>query len=238
MARIAVRDIDLSRHAGVHPRVGALDVVPFVPLRDATMADCVALATRTAAALAAKLDLPVFLYQEAATRPARARLEHVRAGGLAGLTQRMAHDPAWQPDYGPARPHPTAGATVVGARRFLVAWNLNLDATDLAVARAIARDIRESNGGLPGLKAMGVALAHRNLTQVSMNLTDFERTPMHLVFQRVLEAARRCGARLVESEIIGLVPRAALTAARPHVPDLWMWHADQVLEDRLAAHGL
>lgn len=237
LATQALRTIDLRTHVGVHPRIGALDVVPLVPLRGATMADCVTLARSTAARLASTCDVPVFLYQHAASAPARQRLEHIRAGGLDGLAQRMLGD-RWRPDYGPAALHPTGGATVVGARGFLIAWNLNLETSDLGVARAIARDVRESTGGLPAVKALGVALAHRGLAQVSMNLTDYQTTPMHVVFARVAESARRLGTRIAESEIIGLVPHAALAAARPHVTELWRWHADRVLEERLAALGL
>lgn len=237
LAAAAVREIDLRQHVGVHPRVGALDVVPFVPIRDATMADCVALARRTGERLASQLGVPVFLYQEAASRPERRRLEAIRAGGLEGLTRRMA-DSAWLPDFGPSSPHPAAGVTIMGARGPLVAWNLNLATDDVHAARAVAREIRESSGGLPGLKALGIALAHRGLAQVSMNLTDYQTTPMHVVFARVSEAAARQGTSVLESEIIGLVPRDALAAARLPEPRLWTWHAHQILEDRMAACGL
>jgi len=238
LARTAVSLIDLGQHQGVHPRVGALDVVPFVPLRDASMEACVALARRAGQQIASELHVPVFLYQEAASRDERRRLERVRSGGLEGLAARMAGVAAWRPDYGPPSPHLTAGVTVVGARRVLVAWNLDLESGDVSVARTIAREIRESGGGYPGLKAMGVALAHRGIAQVSMNLTDYERTPMSIVFAHVVEAARRLGTRVAGSEIIGLVPRAALEAARRDAPGLWTCHAHQILEDRLEACGL
>jgi glutamate formiminotransferase/formiminotetrahydrofolate cyclodeaminase len=233
----ACEAIDLRTHAGVHPRIGALDVVPFVPLRDTTVGECVTLARRVGARLASTVGLPVFLYQQAATSPDRQRLEEIRRGGLAGLAERM-RDGSLPPDFGPPAPHPTAGATVVGARGPLVAWNLNLATDDLHVARAIAREIRERHGGLPGLKALGLPLGHRGLAQVSMNLTDYRATPMHLVYARVAAAAERLGTRILESEIIGLVPRDALAETQAHAPELWDWHAHQILEDRLEARGL
>jgi glutamate formiminotransferase / formiminotetrahydrofolate cyclodeaminase len=237
LAEHAARAIDLRRHEGVHPRVGALDVVPFVPLRDVTMPDAIGLARRVGERIARAVGVPVFLYQHAATRPERRRLEVIRRGGLEGLARRM-HDDGWAPDFGPATPHPAAGVTIVGARDLLVAWNLDLETDDVAIAKAIAREIRESAGGLPGLKALGLALAHRGRAQVSMNLTDFRTTPMHVVFERVEGAAGRYGTRIHDSEIIGLVPREALMASAPHAPLLWERHAHQVLEDRLDACNL
>lgn len=236
LAEAAVRTIDLREHEGVHPRVGALDVVPFVPLRDATMADAVALAQRVGARVAERVGTPVFLYQQAATRADNRRLDHIRRGGLDGLARRMRE--GWTPDYGPSTPHPSAGVTVVGARELLIAWNLDLETDDVAIARAIAREVRESSGGLFGVRALGLALAHRGRAQVSMNVTDHRATPMHVVFARVADAARRLGTRIHDSEIIGLVPRDALTLAAAHVPMLGARHAHQVLEDRLEAAGL
>jgi glutamate formiminotransferase / formiminotetrahydrofolate cyclodeaminase len=237
LATAAVQAIDLREHVGVHPRVGALDVVPFVPMRGATMDDAIAVARRVGARLAAAIGVPIFLYQHAATRPERRRLEDIRRGGLDGLARRMV-DEGWRPDFGPAQPHPSAGATVVGARDPLVAWNLNLATADVAIARAIAREIRERSGGLTGLRALGLLLAHRGLAQVSMNLTDHHATPMHVVFARVSEAAARLGTHIVESEIIGLVPREALLDAAQRAPQLAAWHAHQILEDRIVACGL
>jgi glutamate formiminotransferase/formiminotetrahydrofolate cyclodeaminase len=236
LAAHAVQLIDLRRHVGIHPRVGALDVVPFVPLRDATMADAVALSRRVGERIG-RLGVPVFLYEHAASRPERRRLELIRQGGLDGLTHRM-HEENWAPDFGPAAPHPAAGVAIVGARDLLVAWNLDLETSDLAIAKAIAREIRASSGGLPGVKALGLALAHRGRAQVSMNVTDFRAAPMHIVFERVEQAARARGTRIHDSEIIGLVPREALAEAAQHVPLLGERHAAQVLEDRLAACGL
>lgn len=237
LARAAVAGIDLRHHQGVHPRVGALDVLPFVPLGDASLADAVGLARRTGARIADELAVPVYLYEAAAARPARRPLEAVRRGGTAGLAARM-QMPEWRPDYGPWRLHASAGATCVAARGPLVAWNLTLRTDDLAVAREIARGIRASGGGLGGVKALGLPIAHRNLVQVSMNLTDLAAGPMHAVYARVHEAAARRGIAVADSEIIGLVPRAALEDAARHEPWLGERHRHQVLEDHLARAGL
>lgn len=228
----AVRSIDLRRHTGQHPRIGAVDVVPFVPLAGAGMDECVALAREVGARVAAALRLPVYLYEEAAARPERRRLENIRRGGFEGLAAKM-QDPAWAPDLGPPAPHPTAGAIVIGARRPLIAWNINLASDRLDVAKAVAATIRESSGGLPCVKAAGFRLAHRGIVQVSMNLTHHERTPMAVVFEAVRQEAAQYGVAILESEIIGLVPAAALPAGvdlqlAPSAPD-------PILEHRLAA---
>ncbi|HET9209345.1 MAG TPA: glutamate formimidoyltransferase, partial [Thermoanaerobaculia bacterium] len=176
----AVAEIDLTRHEGVHPRIGAVDVVPFVPLGDTPMEAAAAAANRLAPVVARRFGLPVYLYERAARRPERRLLANIRGnsrrGGLEGLAARLA-DPAWAPDFGPARPHPTAGATVIGARFFLIAFNAVLATSDVGIARAIAVQVRESGGGLPAVRAMGVHLASRGLAQVSMNLVDYRRTP-------------------------------------------------------------
>ena len=205
----AIALIDLRTHRGAHPRFGAVDVVPFVPLERATMAEAVSLARLVAAEVARRHDLPVFLYEEAALRPERRRLETIRRGGFEGLAAKL-QDPAWRPDFGPALPHQTAGASAIGARWPLIAYNVNLRTTDLSVARAVAAAVRESSGGLPHVKAMAVDLPDRGLVQVSMNLTSYPDTSLAALFDRVrLEAARR-GADVATSEIIGLVPAAAL----------------------------
>ncbi len=214
LAERAVADIDLRYHTGVHPRIGALDVLPFVPLDDTPMAACVALARRTGAAIAGRWGVPVYLYEDAAAAPERRRLEDVRRGGLEGLAARIA-EPAWWPDFGPRALHPTAGACAVGARKLLVAFNVNLATTRLDVARAIAATIRERGGGLPAVKALGLPLADRGIVQVSMNLTDVDRTPMPVAFQAVSREAARRGVAVAGSEVIGLVPRAALAGATP-----------------------
>jgi glutamate formiminotransferase len=228
---VATRAIDLRTHTGEHPRLGAVDVVPFVPI-DATMAECVALARDTAAAVAARFDLPVFLYEEAATRPERRNLEDIRRGQFEGLSARLA-SPEWHPDFGPARPHATAGATVIGARAALIAFNVNLDTDRLDVARRIAAAVRYSSGGFRFVKAMGIALADRGIVQVSMNLTNHEQTPIFRVFEAVRREAARYGVAVLESEIVGLVPASALVATARYFLQLDTFRPDQVLETRL-----
>ena len=206
----AVAAIDLRTHRGVHPRLGAVDVVPFVPLAGATMADCVNLAKRVGEAVGRRFHVPVYLYEAAATRPARRQLEHIRRGQFEGLTERMAAE-GWAPDFGPSVPHPTAGASAIGARPILIAFNVNLDTDQLEVAKSIASAIRQSGGGLPYVKAMGVELTERGLVQVSMNLTNFRQTSVRRAFDAVNQDAARRGVRVRESEIVGLVPEAALS---------------------------
>jgi glutamate formiminotransferase len=231
---VAVGEIDLRTHRGEHPRIGAVDVVPFVPIERVTMTDCVALAREVALTVAGRFGLPVFLYEEAATTPARRRLENIRRGGFEALAVRMA-SPAWTPDFGPAVPHATAGATVIGARMPLIAYNINLNTDRVEVARKIAAAVRHSSGGLRYVKAIGVRLEDRNLAQVSMNLTDFRRTPIHRVFEMVAREAARYGVAILESEIIGLVPSAALMAAAEHYLQLQGFSEAQLLEHRLRA---
>ncbi len=231
--RVATDLIDLRKHKGVHPRVGATDVVPFVPVRGATMQDCVHLAKRLGQRVGTELEIPVFLYEQAARHRDHAPLESVRRGGLQGLAFRMVSDPDWTPDFGPPHLHKTAGAMVIGARSPLIAFNVNLRSTDLALARSIAKDIRQSNGGLPHLKAIGVALASRQLVQVAMNLTDFIITPIHVAFEAVRTRAAKQGVAVAGSEVIGLVPQAALVQAAAHSLALEQFDSTQVLETRL-----
>jgi glutamate formiminotransferase len=226
----ALAEIDLNRHTGVHPRVGAVDVTPFVPLGGTPMAAAVAAAERLAAAVARRFDLPVYLYERAARRPERTALADLRRGSFEGLAARLA-DPAWTPDFGPARVHPTAGVTVIGARFFLIAFNAVLATADVTVARAIARRVRESGGGLPAVRAMGVHLASRGLAQVSMNLVDYRRTPVLAALRRVEVEAEALGTRVTETEVIGLVPREAVLGVSPEA--LKLSGAVPVLEDRL-----
>ena len=222
-----------GKHKGVHPRVGATDVVPFVPVHGATMQDCIHLAKRLGQRVGTELEIPVFLYEQAATHRDHAPLESVRRGGLQGLAFRMASDPDWTPDFGPPHLHKTAGAMVIGARPPLIAFNVNLHSTDLALARSIAKDIRQSNGGLPHLKAIGVELASRKLVQVAMNLTDYIVTPLHVAFEAVRTRAAEQGVAVAGSEVIGLVPQAALVQAAAHSLALEQFDATQVLETRL-----
>jgi glutamate formiminotransferase/glutamate formiminotransferase/formiminotetrahydrofolate cyclodeaminase len=236
-AKTATARIDLRRHQGGHPRVGATDVIPFVPLRGVTMEDCAAVARRVGERIGKELDIPVFLYERAATHPDHARLETIRLGGLTGLAHRMKHDPDWTPDFGPRRLHPTAGATVVGARRILVAFNVNLETRDLDLARAIAKTVRQSNGGLPHVKAIGVPLAGRGLVQVAMNLVNIEETPVHMVFETVRREAERRGVRVAGTELIGLVPRQAVVQAQAHGLRIDSPNPSKVLETRLEQAG-
>ena len=229
----ALSAIDVRAHRGAHPRLGAVDVVPFVPIEGVSMTECVALARRVGAAVARRFDLPVYLYEEAAVSPTRTRLEDIRRGEFEGLATKMA-TPGWAPDFGPATPHPTAGATVMGARMPLIAYNINLATDRLDIARTIASAIRESSGGYPFVKAIGIRLEDRGIVQVSMNLTNFERTPLFMVFDTVKREAARYGVAVLESEIVGLVPSAALAAAAAHYLQLPDSAPSQVLEYRLA----
>lgn len=229
----AIDRIDLRRHVGVHPRLGAVDVTPFVPLGATTMETCVDLARSVGAAVARQFNLPVFLYEAAASRPDRVNLADIRRGQFEGLGARL-QNPDWQPDFGPGAPHPSAGAAVIGARRALIAFNVNLATDRLDVARAIARAIRESSGGLPSVKALGVPLSGRDQVQVTLNLTDFRHTPLHEVFSRVVTLARDHGVEVAGTEIVGLVPAAALTATAAAALRLEGFSDARVLEYALA----
>jgi glutamate formiminotransferase len=228
----ALERIDLRTHEGAHPRLGAVDVVPFVPIRGATSADCVTLAKELGQTLADRFGLPVFLYEDAATHPDRKNLATIRQGEFEGLAKKMS-DPAWRPDFGPAAPHPSGGATVVGARAPLIAYNINLGTADLAVADRIAKAIRHLSGGYRFVKAMGVKLEARGQVQVSINMTNFEKTPLHRVFETVRSEAEKQGVAVVGSEIVGLVPQQALLAAASHYLRLEADPAPQVLEGKL-----
>jgi glutamate formiminotransferase / 5-formyltetrahydrofolate cyclo-ligase len=228
----ATKQIDLRSHTGEHPRLGAVDVVPFIPIDGVTMSDCVALAKDVAAEVALRFDIPVFLYEEAAPQPGRRNLEDIRRGEFEGLAAKL-RLPEWGPDFGPARPHSSAGATVIGARMPLIAYNINLATDRLDVAKKIAAAVRFSSGGFRYVKAMGIALDDRGIVQVSMNLTNYEKTPLHRVFDAVRREAERYGVSILESEIIGLTPEAALTAAAQHYLQLERFSASQILERRL-----
>jgi glutamate formiminotransferase len=220
-ARRAVELIDLRGHAGVHPRIGALDVMPFVPLAGLPMADAVVAAHRVGRALAAETGVPVFFYEEAAIVPGRRDLPELRTGGFEGLAERL-RDPRWRPDAGPAAPHPSAGAAVIGARRPLIALNAMLDSDDLAGARAVATAIRERTpGGLAAVRAMGVMLPSRAIAQVSMNLLDYRRTPPRVVMDRLDAETARRGLRVSHYELVGCAPADALDdVARTRIPEL------------------
>jgi glutamate formiminotransferase len=207
---VAKERIDLREHRGVHPRIGAADVVPLVPLQGITMEECATLAHGLGERIASGLDVPVYFYEAAARRPERRRLELIRKGGFEELRELAVRDASRAPDVGGPQLHPSAGATVVGARKFLLAFNINLDTPDVAIAQQVARKVRASSGGLAHVKAMGVYLASRGLAQVSMNLTDFEVTPLQVVYDAVRDEAARLGASIVGSEFIGLIPAKAL----------------------------
>lgn len=228
----AMATIDLRTHRGAHPRLGAVDVIPFVPLGRTAMKTCVDLAHQVGRTIAERFAVPVFLYEQAAADPSRRRLEDIRRGEFEGLADKLAR-PEWRPDFGPAVPHPTAGAIVVGARPFLVAYNVNLASDRLDIAKAIASEIRERDGGLPAVKALGLPLADRGLVQVSMNLTDVSRTPMGVVFDRIVDAAGRYGVRVLESELIGLVPEAALAGTTPEHLQLHDFTPARIIERAL-----
>jgi glutamate formiminotransferase len=231
----ALSAIDLRYHQGEHPRVGAVDVVPFVPLAPTPMGACVELARSVAETVACRFALPVYLYENASRTGAIRRLEEIRRGGLSGLAKRMSQ-PDWHPDFGPSSPHATAGVTVIGARPPLVAYNVELATDRLEVARAIARSVRQSSGGLPAVKAIGVALADRGIVQVSMNLTDFRTTSITQAFDAVEAGARNHGVAVQASELIGLAPAAALTSAIAAHVRLRDFDADRmILERRLKA---
>jgi glutamate formiminotransferase len=211
----AIELIDMERHTGEHPRIGAVDVVPFVPLGSTTMDDAVALARAFGARVADRFELPVYLYARAATRADRVRLADVRRGGYEGLRDEI-DEPERRPDFGPRRTHPRAGAVAVGARPFLIAWNINLDSNDIEVAKRIARRVRESGGGLPAVQGNGFMIDELDAAQVSMNLLDFQTTPMWRVYDEVGRLAAEEGTGIRESELIGLAPQAAFDAVAAH----------------------
>lgn len=232
-AAIAAERIDLNRHRGEHPRLGALDVLPFVPLEGTAMTECVDLAHQAGRRIWEELRIPVYFYEAAALRPERARLENVRRGQFEALREAALNDPRKQPDLGGPSLHRTAGAVIVGARKFLVAYNINLKSGDLELARAIARQIRESNGGLPAVKALGLPLSSRGLVQVSMNLTDLDRTPLRVVYAEVERLAAEHGIAIEESELIGLLPRKALENTDAESLKLKDFDSQRIIENRI-----
>lgn len=228
----AIALIDLNQHQGEHPRLGAVDVCPFVPISGVTMEECAELAHGLGRRVAESLELPVFLYARAASAPHREKLADIRRGEFEGLADKLKL-PEWAPDFGPHAPHPTAGATVIGARPFLIAYNINLNTSDLKVAKAVAKAVRASSGGLQNVQGLGLTLADRNQVQVSMNLLDFQKTPLHRVYQLVQSEAERYGAQIVGSEIVGLLPQEALLEAAAHFLRVENWDSQLVLENRM-----
>lgn len=224
--------IDMEQHQGGHPRMGATDVIPFIPISGMKMKECVAMAKTLGKRLAEELAIPVYLYERAATSPGRRNLSVVRKGEYEGFKEKI-QDPEWAPDFGEAKLHPSAGATVVGARPALVAFNVNLDTSDITIANYIAKQVRESSGGLVNVKAMGVTLAERNIVQVSMNMTNYKKTALYRSFEMIKMEARRYGVNVVGSEIIGLVPMQALINCAKYYLQIEDFSMDQVLEHRL-----
>ena len=230
----AMELIDLTKHTGAHPRVGATDVLPFIPIDGVTIEDCVALARRVGNEIWKRYRIPVYFYEAAAMRPDRVNLENVRRGQFEGLREELKKNHNRQPDVGEPKVHPTAGVTVVGARKFLIAYNVNLNTSDVSIANQIAKAIRFSSGGLRYVKAMGVELKARHLAQVSINLTDFEQTPMHRVYEMVKREAERYGVVPVGSEIVGLIPKKAIEMAADFFLQLENFSPAQVFENKLA----
>jgi len=225
--------IDLTKHQGAHPRMGAADVVPFIPIDGVTIEDCVAMARHVGEQIWKRHQVPVYLYEAAATTPERANLENIRRGQFEGIRDEIATNPARKPDYGEPRVHPTAGATGVGARKFLIAYNVFLNTTDVDIAKKIAKAVRFSSGGFRFVKGAGFLV--RGLAQVSMNLTDFEQTPAHRVFEYVKREAARYGVTPVSSEIVGLIPKKALEQAAEWFLQIENFDSSLILENRLAA---
>ncbi len=224
--------IDLTKHQGQHPRMGAVDVVPFIPIRNCTMDEAIALSKEVGKEIAERFDIPVFLYEKSATAPHRENLAAIRKGEFEGMEEKI-HQPEWHPDFGPEQRHPTAGTVAVGARMPLVAYNINLDTPSLDIAHGIAKRIRFIGGGLRYCKAMGVELKERGITQVSINMTDFTRTHLYQAMELVKIEARRYGVNVLGSEIIGLVPMEALVDTASYYLGLEGFSTDQVLEARI-----
>jgi glutamate formiminotransferase / formiminotetrahydrofolate cyclodeaminase len=225
--------IDLTRHQGAHPRMGAADVVPFIPIEGVSIEDCVAMSRHVGEQIWKRYQIPVYLYEASATSPERQNLENIRRGQFEGIRDDIATNPARKPDYGDPRVHPTAGATVVGARKFLIAYNVFLNTTDVEIAKKIAKAVRFSSGGLRYVKGAGFLV--RGLAQVSMNLTDFEQTPIHRVFEYVKREAARYGVSPVSSEIVGLIPKKALEQAAEWFLQVENFDSSLILENRLSA---
>ncbi|MGQ9587465.1 MAG: glutamate formimidoyltransferase [Thermoplasmata archaeon] len=232
-ARAASELIDLTKHSGQHPRMGALDVLPFVPISGVTLEDCVEIANKIGRRIAKELKIPVYLYEAAAKRPERVNLENVRRGQFEGLKEAIVADESRYPDYGPRMLHPTAGAVAVGARMPLIAFNVNLRSTDVQIAKDIARRVRASSGGFPKVKALGFALHARGMVQVSMNLTDYTVTPISKVFDSVVKEAEARGVEIAESEIIGLIPLDAVCDIAARHLKISNFTSNQVLERRI-----
>ncbi|MDK2814709.1 MAG: glutamate formiminotransferase / 5-formyltetrahydrofolate cyclo-ligase [Thermoanaerobacter sp.] len=224
--------IDMRYHKGEHPRIGATDVVPFIPVKNATMEECIQIAREVGERVGRELNIPVYLYEEAATTPERKNLENIRRGEYEGFFEKI-KQPEWKPDFGPQEMNPKSGATVIGARNFLIAYNVNLATDNIDIANKIAKAIRFSNGGYRYVKAMGVELKERGIVQVSMNLTDFNKTPIYRVFETIKAEASRYGVNVIGSEIIGLVPAKALFDVADYYLKIENFSENMVLENRI-----
>lgn len=232
LAKAARDNIDLNHHTGEHPRMGAIDVIPFVPIKEMSVAECVELSKKVGERIYNELSIPVFLYEESATAPHRKNLAAIRKGQFEGMAEKVKQD-KWHPDYGNDEIHPTAGVVAVGARAPLVAFNINLGTSDITVADRIAKIIRESSGGLKYVKALGVMLEDRNIAQVSINMCNYEKTPLYRVFELVRAEAARYGVNIIGSEIIGLTPMGALIDTAEYYLKIENFSRAQVLENRL-----
>lgn len=229
----ATKLIDMEKHQGEHPRIGATDVVPFIPVANVTMEECALLAKRLGEKVGEELKIPVYLYEAAATRPERINLAEVRRGDYEGLKKEIEINPDRKPDFGPAKMHPTAGAMVVGARKFLIAYNVNLDTEDVQIAKELAKSVREKDGGFPAVKALGFEIKDKGYVQVSMNLCDFERANMDVVFRKIKEGAEKRRVKVLGSEIYGMVPKTALEGINLKELELIGFKKEQILEERL-----
>ncbi len=231
-AKKAAEKIDMSVHSGAHPRMGATDVIPFIPVKEVTMEECIEMAKQLGQRLADELDLPVYLYEEAATKPERKNLSAVRRGQYEGLIDAI-KEPERKPDFGPAEVHPRAGVTAVGARPPLIAYNINLDSGDVNVANDIARAIRGSSGGFPTVKGLGIMIEETGKAQVTINVCDYKKVPLHRIFELVKREAARYGVAVVGSEVIGLTPLDALVDAAQFYLQIDGFERSQILENRL-----
>ncbi|MCL2840979.1 MAG: glutamate formimidoyltransferase [Defluviitaleaceae bacterium] len=233
LAKYAAEKIDLTQHEGEHPRMGATDVIPFVPIKNATMEECVEIAKEVGAALASEVKIPVYLYEEAASKKTRTNLAAVRKGQFEGMTEKMAK-PEWVPDFGEAAPHPTAGVTAVGARMPLIAFNVNLSTSDVNIANNIAKIVRGSSGGLKYCKGIGILLEDRNVAQVSMNMVNYEGTPLYRAVELIKAEAKRYGVHVIGTELIGLAPAKALIDSAEYYLQLENFdYEKQVLENHI-----
>lgn len=232
MVESAIELIDLNQHAGEHPRMGAVDVIPFVPIRDASMGLCVKISHEVGQRIGEEFDIPVYLYEKSATKPERKNLAYIRRGEFEGFPEKIKRE-EWAPDFGPKEIHPTFGACAVGAREPLIAYNVNLGTDDLKIAKKIAKAVRHSSGGLRFVKALGLEIGERGIVQVSMNMTNYRKTPLFRVFELIKREAKRYSVPVVGSEIVGLIPQEALNQAADFYLQLENFEEDLILENRL-----